>query len=134
MRATLGELGERFIKRRQPGLEAQIANLADEIAYNNHDVDDGVRAGLIDVRSLAEVSLFRRQYERSCASIRGLDERRLLHEVGAADDQLRGGGPHPNHRGAPQRRLLPSSIDDVRGSLEAARGLERGRSGRSTWS
>ena len=42
----LGELGERFIKRRQPGLEAQIANLADEIAYNNHDVDDGLRARL----------------------------------------------------------------------------------------
>ncbi|MDE2138162.1 MAG: deoxyguanosinetriphosphate triphosphohydrolase, partial [Gammaproteobacteria bacterium] len=39
----LGELGERFLKRMQPGLEAQIANLADEIAYNNHDVDDGLR-------------------------------------------------------------------------------------------
>ena len=51
----LGELGERFLKRRQPGLEAQIANLADEIAYNNHDVDDGLRAGLIDVQSLCDV-------------------------------------------------------------------------------
>ena len=51
----LGELGERFLKRRQPGLEAQIANLADEIAYNNHDVDDGLRAGLIDVQSLRDV-------------------------------------------------------------------------------
>src|SRR5262249_5380881 len=46
---TLGELGERFIHRRQPGLEAQIANLADEIAYNNHDIDDGLRAQLVDL-------------------------------------------------------------------------------------
>src|SRR5580658_6656811 len=58
----LGELGERFIKRHQPGLEAQIANLADEIAYNSHDVDDGLRAGLITLDDLSEVRMFRRQY------------------------------------------------------------------------
>jgi dGTPase len=55
----LGELGERFINRRQPGLEAQLANFADEIAYNNHDVDDGIRAGLITVDELLAVPLFR---------------------------------------------------------------------------
>ncbi len=49
---TLGELGERFIRRRQPSLEAQLSNLADEIAYNNHDVDDGLRAGLITLEDL----------------------------------------------------------------------------------
>ena len=54
----LGELGERFIHRQQPGLEAQLANFADEIAYNNHDVDDGIRAGLIGVEQLLEVPLF----------------------------------------------------------------------------
>ena len=43
----LGELGERFLARRQPSLEAQVANLADEIAYNNHDIDDGLRSGLV---------------------------------------------------------------------------------------
>src|SRR6476619_203263 len=59
----LGELGERFIQRRQPGLEAQIANLADEIAYNNHDVDDGIRARLVDLRDLRNVRLFKRQYD-----------------------------------------------------------------------
>src|ERR1700751_2401336 len=59
----LGELGERFIKRRQPGLEAQIAKLADELAYNNHDVDDGIRAQLLDLAALREVRMFRRQYD-----------------------------------------------------------------------
>ena len=48
-RSPLGDVGERFIHREQPGLEAQLANFADEIAYNNHDVDDGIRAGLITV-------------------------------------------------------------------------------------
>src|SRR4029079_18721383 len=48
----LGELGLRFLERRQPSLEAQVANLSDEIAYNNHDVDDGLRAGLIDIEDL----------------------------------------------------------------------------------
>src|SRR3984885_2003061 len=60
---SLGELGERFIHRQQPSLEAQLANLADEIAYNNHDVDDGIRAGLIDVRGLSDVRIFRREYD-----------------------------------------------------------------------
>src|ERR1700733_2388739 len=55
----LGELGERFVKRQQPGLEAQLANFADEIAYNNHDVDDGIRAGLIGIEELLDVPLFR---------------------------------------------------------------------------
>jgi dGTPase len=77
----LGELGERFIKRRQPGLEAQIANLADEIAYNNHDVDDGMRAGLIDVQQLLDVRLFRRHYDSVKKLYPDLPDRRLLHEV-----------------------------------------------------
>src|SRR5215475_7405053 len=77
----LGELGERFIKRRQPGLEAQIANLADEIAYNNHDVDDGIRAGLLDLAALREVRMFRRQYDEVIVHYPELNERRLVHEI-----------------------------------------------------
>jgi dGTPase len=77
----LGELGERFIHRRQPGLEAQIANLADEIAYNNHDVDDGIRAQLLDLTSLREVRMFRRQYDAVLALYPDLGERRLVHET-----------------------------------------------------
>jgi dGTPase len=77
----LGELGERFIKRQQPGLEAQIANLADEIAYNNHDVDDGIRAQLLDLAGLREVRLFRRQYDAVAAQYPNLGERRVIHET-----------------------------------------------------
>jgi dGTPase len=77
----LGELGERFLQRRQPGLEAQVANLADEIAYNNHDVDDGIRAGLLDIEGLCGVRMFGRQYEAVVARYPDLAERRLVHEV-----------------------------------------------------
>jgi dGTPase len=77
----LGDVGERFLKRHQPGLEAQISNLADEIAYNNHDVDDGMRAGLIDVNELKDVRIFRRHYELVMRKYPGLAERRLVHEV-----------------------------------------------------
>jgi dGTPase len=77
----LGELGQRFLERRQPSLEAQLANLADEIAYNNHDVDDGIRAGLITIEELREVGLFRRQYELVMSRYPDLSGRRLVHEV-----------------------------------------------------
>ncbi len=77
----LGELGERFIHRRQPTLEAQIANVADEIAYNNHDLDDGVRAGLITIDELRSTRLFARQHERVLAEYPGLAPRKLIHEV-----------------------------------------------------
>ncbi|MEZ5531683.1 MAG: deoxyguanosinetriphosphate triphosphohydrolase [Steroidobacteraceae bacterium] len=78
---TLGELGQRFIERRQPGLEAQLANLADEIAYNNHDVDDGLRAGLIEVADLRDVRLFARHHDAVCAAYPELAPRRMVHEV-----------------------------------------------------
>ncbi len=77
----LGDVGERFILRQQPSLEAQIANLADEIAYNNHDVDDGLRAGLIDVASLQDVRLFRREYSAVHEHYPALNERKLIHET-----------------------------------------------------
>jgi dGTPase len=77
----LGELGERFIQRRQPTLEAQLANLADEIAYNNHDLDDGIRAGLITLDELKDVPLFRRQYDVVAGTYPNVNGRRLVHEV-----------------------------------------------------
>jgi dGTPase len=77
----LGELGDRFIKRTQPSLEAQIANIADEIAYNNHDLDDGLRAGLIQLEEVREVPLVAREYETVTRLYPDLDGRRLVHEI-----------------------------------------------------
>jgi dGTPase len=77
----LGELGERFINRQQPGLEAQLANFADEIAYNNHDVEDGIRAGLISVEQLLVVPLFRGYYEEVQAKYPALAGRRQVYEI-----------------------------------------------------
>jgi len=78
---TLDELGERFINREQPGLEAQVADLADAIAYNNHDVDDGLRSGLLSVEQLCEQPLFKQQHDVVCARYPDLDERRLIYEI-----------------------------------------------------
>ncbi len=77
----IGRLGERFFNHQQPGLEAQLTNLADEVAYNNHDVDDGLRAGFISVQQLMEVRLYREQYEVVAALYPKLSERRQIHEV-----------------------------------------------------
>jgi dGTPase len=79
--AQLGDVGERFLKHEQPGLEAQLANLADEIAYNNHDVDDGIRAGLITLDDLQAVRLVRRHVEGVDAQYPGLPGRRRVHET-----------------------------------------------------
>lgn len=78
---TLGALGERFLQRRQPGLEAQLANLADAIAYNNHDVDDGLRAGLLEVDSLCELTLFGRAHAEVRRQYPQLSGRRVIHET-----------------------------------------------------
>jgi dGTPase len=77
----LGEIGERFLARRQPGLEAQLVNIADAIAYNNHDVDDGYRAGLLDIDLLREQSLFGEHYDDVRSRYPGLEDRRLIYEV-----------------------------------------------------
>jgi dGTPase len=78
---TLGEVGQRFLDKTQPSLEAQLVNIADEIAYNHHDVDDGLRAGLISIAQLCEVGLFAREYEPVVAAYPALPERRLIHET-----------------------------------------------------
>jgi len=78
---ALGDVGERFLRREQPTLEAQISNLADEIAYNNHDLDDGLRAGLLTIEELREVPLFRRQYDLVLHQYPEVTGRRLIHEV-----------------------------------------------------
>jgi len=78
---TLGELGERFLQNKQPSLEAQLANVADEIAYNNHDVDDGLRYGLIDIEQLMSVELFAGEYNALAKRYPQLPLRRRVHET-----------------------------------------------------
>jgi len=109
----LGEVGERFLHRRQPSLEAQIANLADEIAYNNHDIDDGLRSGLLQLAQLEDVPLFARHAREVREQFPEIGERRMVNETVrrminalivdlAVETARRIKGAHP------------TSIDDVR--------------------
>lgn len=77
----LGDVGERFINKAQPSLEAQLTNLADEIAYNNHDVDDGLRSGLITLEQLEQVTLFADNLNKVRTQYPELTGRRLIHET-----------------------------------------------------
>jgi dGTPase len=77
----LGEVGRRFLDGTQPSLEAQLANLADEIAYNNHDVDDGLRSGLITLEQLDVVPIFAAQRRKVEARWPGLTGRKLINET-----------------------------------------------------
>jgi dGTPase len=96
-----------------PGAEAQVAALADDIAYNNHDIDDGLRAGLFTVPDLAEVPLVGPVFAEVVARYPGIAPARLIHESvrrlidGMVNDLL-----------AETRRRLrdaaPASADDVR--------------------
>lgn len=77
----LGDVGERFLANQRPSLEAQLTNLADEIAYNNHDVDDGLRSGLITQEQLEEVSIFSRHLAMSKKEYPKISGRKLIHET-----------------------------------------------------
>jgi dGTPase len=113
----LGDLGARFLERRQPSLEAQLANLADAIAYNNHDVDDGIRAGLITIDELRGIAIFRRQYELVTGRYPELGPRRLVHEVVRrmidylVNDLI-------NASEASITAAAPASVEDVRAGSE----------------
>ncbi|HSI54899.1 MAG TPA: deoxyguanosinetriphosphate triphosphohydrolase [Ramlibacter sp.] len=74
-------VARRFLDRTQPGLEAQLCNLADEIAYNAHDIDDGVRSGLLTLEQLADVDLFDRFRRETLREFPALQGRRLLYEA-----------------------------------------------------
>ena len=109
----LGDVGTRFIKRQRPSLEAQLANVADEIAYNNHDVDDGLRSGLLTIEQLAQVKLFMRHMQQVRREYPKLDERRLVHEtirrmISSLVVDL------TEYSRKQIRRWRPASLDDVR--------------------
>ena len=109
----LGDVGERFIARTQPSLEAQLANLADEIAYNNHDIDDGLRSGLLTIEQMMGIDLFAR-HARTVESIYpGLAPRRLILEtVRRMINELIVDVTQTTQDNI--RRESPQSIDDVR--------------------
>ena len=115
-----GGVGWRFLHGRLPSLEAQLANLADEIAYNAHDVDDGVRSGLITLEQLMQVPLFARyagealrEHPQLADEGHHRRERYLLHETirrilsEQVYDVIR-------HTGAALAEARPADVDAVR--------------------
>lgn len=125
----LGELGERFLNRQQPGLEAQLANIADEIAYNNHDVDDGLRAGLLTEEELCAVDLFREKFDLVYGSNKSINRRVLIHETvrmminDVVTDLV-------DHTKATLAAEQPENIDAVRRASHPLVGLSAGTSER----
>lgn len=111
----LGKLSDRFLLGGQPSLEAQLANVADEVAYSNHDIDDGIRSGLLPIESMSEVKLWANQLAIVKSNYPQLTGRRLSHEVirliihVLVDDIVR-----ESKRRLEERK--PSSIDEVRRS------------------
>jgi dGTPase len=111
--AQLGDVGERFLRRLSPSLEAQVANLADEIAYNNHDIDDGLRSGLLRLEQLETLPIVERHLNALRGQFPGLAERRLIHEtVRRMVNTLVGDLVAASQ--ASIEREAPSSVDDVR--------------------
>lgn len=77
----LGVLGERFISKEQPSLEAQLSNIADELAYNFHDLDDGLRANILTLEQLEEVAITNRELNLIKRKYPNLTGRRLHKEL-----------------------------------------------------
>ncbi len=109
----LGEVAQRFLDRTQPSLEAQLTNLADEIAYNSHDIDDGLRSGLITIAQMEQVDFFGRLWRDVQAAYPGLTGRRAIYETlrrlitALADDLI-------VTSGARIAEAAPRHIDEVR--------------------
>ena len=80
-----GGIAHRFLNGTEPSLEAQLCNLADAIAYNAHDIDDGVRSGLLTLSQMDEVPLFAHYKTLTLQQHPGLLDaskvRRLLYET-----------------------------------------------------
>ncbi len=70
-----GGVAQRFLDGTSPSLEAQLCNLADSIAYNAHDIDDGVRSGLLTLEQLHEAPLFASYLEQVAREHPGIAQR-----------------------------------------------------------
>ncbi|MFT4562749.1 MAG: dGTPase [Gammaproteobacteria bacterium] len=77
----LGALGRRFIERNQPPIEAQLANVADEIAYNHHDIDDGMRANLLSLNQMLEFPVFEKFHLSAAQKWPDASTKQLVHSV-----------------------------------------------------
>ncbi|MFZ6735961.1 deoxyguanosinetriphosphate triphosphohydrolase [Undibacterium sp. Ji42W] len=77
----LGDVGQRFIDKKRPALEAQVTNLADSIAYSNHDIDDGLRSGLLVESQMLEVDIYARHRAIVDAAYPGISGRRGIAET-----------------------------------------------------
>ena len=109
----LGDVGERFLQKHSPSLEAQVTNFADEIAYNNHDVDDGLRSQLITIEQMRDIALFAENMEQVKASYPDIDQKRLIPEtIRRMINQLVMDLCETSLRNI--AALNPSTIDDIR--------------------
>jgi dGTPase len=113
----LGDVGKRFLNETQPSLEAQVANIVDEIAYNNHDLDDGYRSGLLNMEQLKTQSLFSKHFEIVHNRYPDLEDRRLIYEVirsmigAVVNDLIDNSSRHI-------KQQAPLSIEDIRNATK----------------
>ncbi|MDC1311092.1 deoxyguanosinetriphosphate triphosphohydrolase [Burkholderiales bacterium] len=77
----LGEVGKRFIENRRPSLEAQLANVADGLAYNNHDIDDGLRSGLLNLTHMSDLPVFGQHLKAVANEYPNIEEPRRVSEA-----------------------------------------------------
>ncbi len=121
----LGDVGKRFLERGQPGLEAQLANIADEIAYNNHDVDDGLRSGLITLEQLSSLPFFAEHLQWVDQRVPRPEAATARQRDGAAHDRRARGGPraherHRHRRGRPAAHRRRPRANAAAGSVQQA--------------
>ncbi|MEY2776223.1 MAG: hypothetical protein RLY30_321 [Pseudomonadota bacterium] len=77
----LGPLAQRFLEGGSPSLEAQLANVSDEVAYNHHDLDDGLRSGLISLDQILVLPMVRRHFDAVQVRYPGIRPDRIVPEM-----------------------------------------------------
>ena len=113
----LGVLGERFLNGKSPSLEAQLANVADEIAYNNHDVDDGLRSGYLNLSQLEELTLWKEHFPKVQDLYPTASERRWINETIRRIINAQIADLTESVQQALEK-LKPASVDEIRNSPE----------------
>jgi len=114
----LGDVGKRFINKTQANIEAQMVNLADSIAYNSHDVDDGLRSGFITIEQLRETQFFQSLYAKVEKQYPRLDDKRTIYEIvrRMIDEQIK---DLIAESAIKIEQANPQSITDIRNNKES---------------